>query len=307
MKNKTIGAAFVTFLACALVATGDATTLYGRIDRNLTKITGERWKVKQASTSRVGLRGAENIGRGRTLVYQLETAVNLDADARKTFVPRENWVGLSGGFGTLRLGRSLSPSQRIASNFDPYSTDGIGSFGSEGLLNRMAGLARLNNAVWYETPAYRGLSMSVAHRFRQSTSADKSASSAQLRYRTGPFDAALGYAHMGSSSNTVRSAAFAYDFGVVRPMAQLHTGKTNNKRYRTALVGLTAPIGKGEYRIAYSRQDQRGSKKGKRSKFATGVDYSVSPRTAVYAHYARDRVHGKRSTHGVEIRIRHNF
>lgn len=57
----------------------------------------------QSSNTRLGFRGRESLGSGMTAIWQIESAVAIDQGSA-TFGSRDTFVGLKGGFGTVRLG-----------------------------------------------------------------------------------------------------------------------------------------------------------------------------------------------------------
>jgi predicted porin len=328
-KNTAIAAALALLsLGAQAQSAGSSVTLYGRFDINITKFSGSNvdadnaWQMTQSSTSRIGLRGSEDLGGGMRAVFQLESAFDPDTGATgSAFWGRESWVGLRGNFGTVRLGRTLTPSQRVASNYDPHGTDGIGSFGSSGLLIRQSALPRFNDGIYYETPNLSGFTVFAGVQMDDVPGAtDERFTSLRARYQGGALDVSVGAASL-NPGNKVTSFGLAYDFKFVKPMMQLHTGQRNALDWRTWLVGLTAPLGTGELRAAYSVQDQRqGTTQEDRSLFAVGYDYPLSKRTLLYGTVARDTTEravtagtppttttAKNGKNGFELGIRHNF
>jgi predicted porin len=58
-----------------------------------------------ASNSRIGFRGKEDLGVGLKAIWQIESKVNLDTGAAGNFATRDSFLGLDdSGFGTIRLG-----------------------------------------------------------------------------------------------------------------------------------------------------------------------------------------------------------
>ncbi|NIC40012.1 porin, partial [Aquabacterium sp. A08] len=58
------------------------------------------------TTSRLGFRGTEDLGGGLKAIFQIETTLKADAPEATTLGDRTAIVGLSGGFGTVKLGRT---------------------------------------------------------------------------------------------------------------------------------------------------------------------------------------------------------
>jgi predicted porin len=289
-------------------AQGTGVTLYGRVDLNVTKFSGGPWEMTQTSTSRIGLRGTEPLGSGWAAIFQFESRINPDTGTTEAaFWGRESWVGMRGPLGTLRLGRTLTPAQRIASNYDPHGTDGIGSFGSGGLLISTSPLARFDDGVYFETPKLAGFSVFAGVQLDDKiNTADDRFTSIRLRYEAGPLDLSLGHADL-SPGNRVASVGGAYAFGGVKPMFQFHTGRRNGGERSTWLVGVVARLGSGELRAATSRNDDRSSADIDRTLTAVGYDHPISKRTLVYGTVARDRTSGAKASNGFELGIRHGF
>jgi predicted porin len=304
--------ALVAAISAALFASGvsaqASVTLYGRVDLNLTKFSGEPLEQTAQSNSRWGLRGSESLGGGLSAIFQLESRINADTGTGESgrLFGRESWMGLRGGFGTLRLGRSLSPSQRVASNYDPHGTDGIGSFGSTSLILGHTNLVRLENAAYYETPSMGGFSVFGSYQLDEVKDAtDAKIWSVRLRYAQGPVDVALAHGKLGGD-NDVTSFGASFDFKSIKPMIQYHRGERGGADRKSWLVGATAPVGAHGVRFAVSRLDFKGSSPVKRDLIALGYDHNLSKRTVLYGTIVRDKENSDSAT-GVELGIRHLF
>jgi predicted porin len=92
-------------------------TLYGIVDTGVEYVSHANTKgegivrmpsITGSVPSRWGLRGREDLGGGYSAVFQLENGFNVrggDAGQGGRLFGRQAWVGLSGPFGTLSLGR----------------------------------------------------------------------------------------------------------------------------------------------------------------------------------------------------------
>jgi predicted porin len=314
-RKRVVVAAVASLIAVGAQAqTTGSVTLYGRIDLNVTRFSGgEGWRMDQSSTSRFGLRGSEDLGGGLTAIFNVESRINPQNGTSESprFWGREAWVGLrSNTWGSLRLGRTLSPSQRVASNYDPHGTDGIGSFGSSGLLlgHSSNSFVRMDSGIYYVTPNLSGFSVFAAFAMDDTPGAtDERFHSIRLRYAAGPLDASLAIGEL-SQGNDVTSFGLAYDLGIVKPMLQLHSGERAGRKRASWLVGATAPLGKGELRAAYSKQDDKGATNPiDRTLLAVGYDHGLSKRTQVYGTVARDKTDNQSGKTGFELGLRHSF
>ena len=290
--------------------------LYGRLDSGIVKRSGEGWSLTQAASSRWGLSGSEDIGGGAALAFRLESGFASDTGKSDNGFRRESWVGVRGSFGTVRLGRSLSPSQRLVSEHDPFGTDGVGSFGSTALLLGHTRLVRLDNALWYEPPPLGGARVSAAYALADDAGERADAWSLRARYEGGPVDVSIALADAGPPGNAAASIGASYRIGKGRLMGQLTLGERDANLWSSALVGATLPFGPTELRTAFSRVEQRGGGIARRDRFAIGLDHAVSARTAFYATVAHDSERGTgRDAAGrggsrgaaVELGLRHEF
>jgi len=115
MKKSLIALAVLAASGTAMAQSN--VTLYGLADvwfgSSKFEVTGEgsvrQTKVDSGglNTSRWGMKGSEDLGGGLKANFQLEQGFDLStgaAQSGKTF-NRQAWVGLSGGFGEVQLGK----------------------------------------------------------------------------------------------------------------------------------------------------------------------------------------------------------
>lgn len=117
MKKHIIAAAVASVLAVPAFAQSSV-TVYGNLDAGLQSYDNGADSFTRAangviSTSLLGFRGSEDLGGGLKANFQLEGTLNTatgefgaaSASTTSRTFNREAWVGLSGGFGEVRLGR----------------------------------------------------------------------------------------------------------------------------------------------------------------------------------------------------------
>ena len=114
----------------------------------------------ESSNSRFGIRGHEKLGPGLKAIFQLETRFLLDQNTT-TFADRDSFVGLAGGWGTVKLGRMDTPFKEYG---DDISFMGVssGNITSTSNVYRHLGFGGQNraarfheraiNVVQYESP-----------------------------------------------------------------------------------------------------------------------------------------------------------
>lgn len=97
-------------VATALIAPAAAmaeTTLYGNLHASVGTVdTGATSQtLVESHASRFGIKGSTELDNGLSATYGLEYGVGLDGDDAAVLVGRNQFVGVKGGFGEVRLGR----------------------------------------------------------------------------------------------------------------------------------------------------------------------------------------------------------
>jgi len=189
MKKSLI--ALATLAATASFAQSSV-TIYGIIDQAYTNTTiqgtspeGSRKATITNSgtqsglaTQRIGFRGTEDLGGGLKGIFQIESSLTAGNATANTFGSRPTFVGLSGDFGTVTLGRQDTPllkavvpqlaggannmvGQIMWSSFiGNGETVGLAAADATAVAN--AGLGRIarettiNSAINYATPTING-------------------------------------------------------------------------------------------------------------------------------------------------------
>jgi predicted porin len=134
-----------------------------------------------SNLSYVGFRGDHDIGGGNKLVFQVETQIdvsatpgpspvnqaspgNTDNKVQGALASRNSFLGLAGGFGAVKLGKTDAPYKLSTARMDPFSAT-IGDYnsimGNTGGDNRAEFDTRLSHAMWYESPKMGGASISA--------------------------------------------------------------------------------------------------------------------------------------------------
>ena len=269
MNKKVIALAVAGTLALPLAAKAQTAnvTMYGTfrlaLESTDLKDVGRNNHIDSWS-SRWGIRGIESIGGGLNGIFQLETGVNLDnpggvgidfagSSLRTQFITiREAWVGLNGGFGTVKIGSGLTPYDDVfgldhlllangfesettlgggvnpsivrAGNFTNYTAGGpvaVSNASGNACLNSTNFDARYNSSIRYDSPKFSGLSFATQFAFlgENSTGFKCKGWDSAVLYNNGPIEAALGYGrHIDFQfyDGSAWRAHAAYDFGVVK-------------------------------------------------------------------------------------------
>ncbi|MBN3724167.1 porin [Burkholderia sp. Ac-20379] len=289
-------------LACAAVAPAahaqSSVTIYGLLDMSIDwSHSGNRNTVRELSGaqtgSRFGIRGSEEIGGGNRVNFVLENGFSLNNGAlidSTALFNRQAWVGLSGRWGEVRVGRQNSPLYvPLEGKFDATGASTIASG-----LNSFATLSvRASNAIYYGTPDLYGFSAVAMLGLRDSSTHPSSGINnyhLTATYARGPVDLDVGFQSVDNAANSSTLKDFfgggSYDFGKLRLYAGFHHAQQSDRSvdknvytvsggYRVTQAGTLA--------LVYTHlQDRTGGGLNADHVGAMG-SYWLSKRTWVYA------------------------
>ena len=185
--KKTLAAVAVlgAFAGSALAAD---VTLYGRVNLGVNYLhTDDGSKTESsfslnsgdASASRFGLKGSEQISEGLTVGFQLEQRFNADdgrnSESDKAF-RGESRLYVATDFGTLHMGRfgALDSAAGSLDLVDGLSAMGTGYgdiIGDQGRV--MKTLGRMDNSIAYTSPEFAGVTVSAMTSLKNNTSNGK--------------------------------------------------------------------------------------------------------------------------------------
>jgi predicted porin len=304
MKKSLLALAVLGAFAGAASAQTNV-TIYGIVDMGLARTdngstTTTSLDSGKQSGSRIGFKGVEDLGGGLSAVFNLENGFNADtgaqADAARLF-NRQAWVGLAGGFGTVKAGRQFTPVYANLGTFDPFA-DGLAG-DSARIFNTEYEGSRFDNDLTYhfEANGFRG-ELQYAFGEVAGNSSAKRALGGFAGYKNGPIDAVVTYTKVGNDAGTDDRRTWLiganYDFGMVKPYVAYATvkGKTGaataDTDVRDWLLGLTAPVGSaGTVMASFAKKNDRATSNDDAKQWAIGYSHALSKRTNLYTSYGR--------------------
>ncbi|MDR0225084.1 MAG: porin [Burkholderiaceae bacterium] len=343
MKRHLLALAALTLSAGAM-AQSSSVTIFGVADVSVAHISTSGKNVTGLanggnSSSRLGVRGVEDLGGGLKADFWLEGSLSVDdgTSAGLKF-DRRSTVSLLGSFGEVRLGRDKTPAYQNLETFHAFGDTGMGAINGHSLISGSAAGTpegsnpkRFSNGISYLLPKLGGVYGQVTHSFGEQAGDSSLASSTGLRlgYAAGPLNVATafgivrgGTAAAGMDYKTFNLGA-SYQMGAFTPMVLIASDRGNNKRVDLYSVGLKMALGQGELRAAYSMYKDKKQSDADSQRLALGYGYKLSKRTELYAavaHMSNDDkaarklgsalaptpATGKNMT-GYEIGLRHNF
>ncbi len=214
---------------CGAAQAQTSVTLYGALGLDVVSATNVYTGTSKKSqlriddnaivNSRIGLRGIEDLGGGLNAVFGLESSVSPDTGtARSQFWNRGAFVGLSGGFGSIKFGHQWDVADDLMGNYfvfayySPFFFDGFGSLSNY-----------YSNAIKYNSPKIGGFEGGLFYALGEKTVSGSAGNFAQAvgTYTAGPFSIGLVAdtlkADDGSNNkNDMWAIGAAYNFGVAK-------------------------------------------------------------------------------------------
>ncbi|WP_445428568.1 porin [Alishewanella sp. HL-SH05] len=281
MKKSSIAVALVIGSAVSTVTYADPLTVYGQLNVSAqSSDEGEgRFSELKSNSSRFGLKGDFALDGGMTLVYQVEWAVDLaDVSGGENITSRNQYVGLKGNFGEVRLGRhdtALKDAQGKIDLFSDYEAD---------VKALWRGEVRASNSVTYYTPKFNGFGMHLTYVMEDAADAED-AYSASVYYgdenlKDSDYYAAVSMDSEVAGYDTLRlqTQFKAADFKLG---AMLHSQEniTTGVEQDGWLVSAAYPVGKTELKAQYQTLEDDDA-------VSVGADYKAGKNTTLYAWYS---------------------
>ncbi|MBW6494072.1 MAG: porin [Burkholderiaceae bacterium] len=303
MKKTLLAVAVAAALPAAAFA---QVTLYGVADMAVVKATGVDAQLSSNGggnngTSRIGVRGTEDLGGGLKASFNFEQAVNIETGATEaTTFQRAAWVGLSGGFGSVRLGRSLSPSFYGVAAWELTGTANYsvtyGTFGAAG------GNTRNNSEIAYTTPNMSGFSATIAYVAEADNGGPTVGNrvDGNVTYRNGPLVVAGWYNENSEDPDAGYGVGGKYNFGMFTVAGSYQSKKTKDDGFTLGAATKLGPVALvfDVARINYDLPDTSYTN------YLLEAKYPLSKATFMYATYLkRDDLNVNQTSFG----MRHNF
>ena len=289
----------VTLYGLADIWFGSVKTTNGVLGTSLTKTVLESGGV---NGSRWGMKGSEDLGGGLKANFKLEQGFKLDtgaATAGQAF-SREAYVGFSGGFGEVKLGKVWTAYDDVSGASDAVFDSALAPmnnvFASTGYAPNPG------NTIYYATPAMGGFAAAVSYSLGENKTPLLGASSVtafNVTYGAGPVAAQFGYQveDTNLSSNDVKFTRLggSYDFGVAA--AKLTYGKVTNVGNVSGAdtteyqMGVDVPVGTAlTVSASYAKSDDNATAGNQSRKgFGIAAAYTLSKRTFVYGGYTDNK------------------
>jgi len=322
-------------------------TLYGNIDQayNSTKETTAGVVTEQTTNigsyqmgdSFLGVKGEEDLGNGMKASYLYEFGLKTESNATPT--NRQSYVGLSGGFGALRIGKQYSQAFNNALAADPGSaTGGSGALYLFGLVSydtTNLNPLRQDRGIQYDLPNFvPGLKLGITKVFGNANTANNGAkvgdgTGFNASYTSGGLyagfttDSAKGknllkelgvYTAKPTDTHKLTTLALSYDLGMAKPSYQNTKISVGTTTWKTDMFAVSVPLGAATVFLSTStgKMDLAGTASDFKAKgMQYGVNYGLSKRTVAYWHAGNDTLTSNAGvdtkTTGFGLGVHHSF
>ena len=338
--NKNLLALAVLALLSGAAAAQSAVVLYGNVDlglltQNHSPAGGSSTSIANGgiSPSIWGFRGSEDLGGGLKAHFNLTSFIKVDTGTQgrftgDTFFSRDANVSLSGGFGSVLLGRWMAPNflPSVVGNplgdsftFSPLILHKDVPLNGTGWRSMTPADTGWSNQIVYSTPDIGGFKANLQYQFgEQAGKSGKNNVGVNFFYFGGPLTL-TGFYENADINNPVNTLLAnnqkywmllgAYDFGMVKPYLSYGEKKiddTASTKGKTYQVGASAPLGNGKL-LAEWVKTEWSTPDVSRKTFTLGYDYNLSKRTDVYAMYMNDKITSQTNGNSFGVGIRHRF
>ncbi len=322
MNKKLIAVA----VAAAVAAPGAAfagSTLYGQAHVSVGYYDDDISNNLRVSsnTSRIGVKGSEDLGGGLKALYKAEWEVGM-SDTFRDFSGatrnRDQFIALRGGFGTFKLGREDTIVKVVGRKVDLFWSTQVGQ--NRSVARGLDGKdSRLGNTIMYASPKIAGgLTLELGYNTDVNASNneddvntsgdinnDNDMVSVGATWANGPLYLGLAYESRGiddggspliDNADTIRFGV-TYKIGAVK-LAGFYQDATN-QGFVSDLdrsiwgIGAAYTAGKNTFKAQYYAADEFDTPVGTAADtgealFSIGWDHKMSKRTHTYVQYAQN-------------------
>ncbi|KLU26545.1 porin [Caballeronia mineralivorans PML1(12)] len=281
------------------------------------------------TTSYWGVRGREDIGGGNAVIFALESFFRpntgqLGRNTTDGLFSRNAYVGLTGAYGTFKLGEQTNPTYINQQLVNPFGSSVVFSplivqSYTASYNNTQIGDTVWQNAIEYVSPSYGGLTGTAIYGVSSTTGHQgRDNLGLHLTYANGPVTAVL-------SAQRVRTAAVApstgqylylagaaYDATFIKIYGAAETTSNNDVETgsHTYELGLSVPLSPSNLILAEWARTRHSAPLDRGNVRNTGTvayDYILSKRTLVYVVYSYDKLTANPSGSTYGVGMQHTF
>ncbi|WP_016957227.1 porin [Catenovulum agarivorans] len=308
LSKSILAVSVLGFSAGTLAA--DPLTVYGKANLSFQYAdAAETATDLKSNASRFGVKGEVELDNGLTAIYQAEFGVDFaDESKEKNVTARNQYVGLKGGFGQVRLGRmdtALKLAQGKVDLFNDYNAD---------IKNLFEGENRESDSVTYISPSFSGFSFGatyITHEENDQSFADSAGVSAAVMYGDAKLKKSKVYAAIAVDNDVdnhdIIRAVYNQKFGAFKLGAVVQREESSDGTGDAdtgVMVNGAYSAGKLTYKLQYQTLDDKANDL-RVDTISAGVDYKLGDATKLFAWYTTEEKGGDTNT--LAVGIEHKF
>ncbi len=314
MNKKLLTLAVGAALAAGMSVAQAEVAVYGKLHASIDyqdNDAGNEETFISDNSSRFGIRVSEDLGAGLKGLGQWEISARVDENTIGSGTTdvglnanRNSFLGLGGGFGTVRVGRYDTPFKDLGRKTDLFNErvgDSRNVIGGAAIPATVGGVAvdpssgfdaRVTNMVRYDSPDFGGINAAVLYSTDEEGAAD-TYRSASVSYQGGPLFAGVAYEEHSLAPGAVISTE--NETGIRLGVGFKSGAFTLNAMYET-LEDIAGISGSDQDTYGVGAAFKFGSATAKAQYFtaedaadlmAVGLDYSFSKTVTAYVAYAQ--------------------
>jgi len=336
MKTKFLPTMIGAILAGGMgVAQADVQVM-GHIDTAIVSVdTGSADDVNlRCTTCSVGFKGSEDLGNGLKAIFKLDfqydTTVRNDGDGvggvsgdgdnnNSGLLDRDQWLGLKGNFGQVRIGTISTVYKSHGAMLDPlYRTalqgrdHGIQSSFHSGAGEELHG--RATNTIRYDSPSFNGLKVGAHYtldRF-EADGEDEDPYGIGASYENGGILVFADYLDNNQSGAGNEESAWKVggkysmnNFAVMAQYEQADEGTSADPSLWH--IGGSYTMGNNMIYAAFGQSDEDTAGSSSLDAWTIAATHSMSKRTMVYAGYNNEEINSTDDTDTFAVGLKHKF
>ncbi len=272
--------------------------LYGTVDLGVRYSTNQTLSGSNlveltpgaSATSKLGITGREDLGKGTAAIFTLESALNPDTgeleDASVLF-SKQSWVGIEGPFGQVTVGRQYTPLYNAEWAIEPFGL--VNPYESSFIYGNYGGGTNWDNSLMYSATAggFTGVLMTALGEKAGDTQAGRSWG-ASLAYADELLTFNTAYQRAHNDQRFVASEAWNIGGSVYLKPIRLflgylhHQSELTSQKNEVYHTGFIYDIEPNLELIGGYYHDKQRAVEGKKQTVSAMLTYRFSERTAVY-------------------------
>jgi predicted porin len=316
MKKHLIAAGVVAAFAAPAMAQN--VTVYGNIEMGPISVDSGTTSTTYigngvVNSSRLGFKGTEDLGGGLKAFFRLESGLKPETGSiggtktgtlqggssttvsvgNSNFFDRGAEIGLSGAFGTVKLGKFDMPNE--GGEISHFGNIGLAA--TSGIFDNDIEIGSdVSGAYAYTTPTINGVAFTIAGTFKDQDANTISSATTDNLTSYGlsgtvsgvQFNLATGTKSVSGGVDTRQSvASVSYAFGNLKTsLTQIDNNMGSGADKKLTIITAAMPVGAGLTVHGMARKYKIDGDADAQSGYALGVSKALSKRTTAYAAYA---------------------